>query len=71
MNKSNKTPLLWRVLSNTYGDKIVFGNCRDRKGKESVALGFEAGPQGQAKVLIYGPESNEPVLYEGSFFTAG
>ncbi|KAF8585428.1 hypothetical protein K439DRAFT_1632696 [Ramaria rubella] len=66
MNKSSKTPLLWRVLSNKYSDKIVFGNCRDRKGKESVKLGFEAGEQSKQKVLIYGPEDTEPILYEGS-----
>jgi protein disulfide-isomerase A6 len=65
MNKSNKMPLLWRVLSNKYGNDLVFVNCRDRKGKESVALGFEAGPQWQGKVLVYGREDKEPVLYEG------
>lgn len=65
MNKSNKMPLLWKVLSSKYGDDILFVNCRDRKGKESVELGFEAGLQSKPKVLVYGREDKEPVLYEG------
>ena len=65
MNKSNKMPLLWKVLSSKYGDDIVFGNCRDRQGRVSVDMGFEAGPQSKPKVIVYGREDKEPVLYEG------
>jgi len=64
MNKSNKMPLLWKVLSNKFGDQIFFVNCRDRQGRESVALGFEAGEK-KHKVLIYGKHETEPILYDG------
>ncbi|KAF8507299.1 protein disulfide isomerase [Hysterangium stoloniferum] len=64
MNKSNKMPLLWKVLSNKFGDQIVFVNCRDRQGRESVALGFEAGDK-KHNVLIYGKHETEPILYDG------
>ncbi|KAF8515913.1 hypothetical protein JB92DRAFT_2810514 [Gautieria morchelliformis] len=65
MNKSNKMPLLWKVLSNKYGKDIVFVNCRDRQGKVSVEMGFEAEPQSKHKVIVYGRDDAEPVLYEG------
>ncbi|KIJ55097.1 hypothetical protein M422DRAFT_23749 [Sphaerobolus stellatus SS14] len=64
MNKSNKTPLLWKVISQKYGDKITFVNCRDRKGKESANLGFEITDK-KHKLLIFGPNGEEPILYEG------
>jgi protein disulfide-isomerase A6 len=67
MNKSNKMPLLWKVLSNKYGDKVVFINCRDRRGKVSVELGFEVGEK-QHKILMYGADEAEPILYDGMYF---
>jgi len=68
MNKSNKSPLLWRVLSNKYSHEIVFANCRDRKGKVSVEMGFEKGEQSRPKILVYGPDDTRPILYEGSSY---
>jgi protein disulfide-isomerase A6 len=70
MNKSNKMPLLWKVLSTKYGDDIVFVNCRDRQGKVSEEMGFEAELQSKHKVIVYGREDTEPVLYEGSSLKA-
>jgi len=64
VNKTSKTPLLWRILSNKYGDKIVFGNARDRKGKVSEDLGFEAGDK-KHKIVVYGENEKDPILYEG------
>ncbi|KAF8271519.1 hypothetical protein EI94DRAFT_1720313 [Lactarius quietus] len=38
----------------------------DRKGKSSVALGYEAGTKKESKVLIYPAGSTKPVLFEGA-----
>ena len=66
MNRSNKTPLLWKVLSNKYRKDIIFGNCPDGEGRVSAEMGFEAGTQSNSKVIMYGREDKSPVLYEGS-----
>ncbi|TDL26700.1 hypothetical protein BD410DRAFT_819350 [Rickenella mellea] len=65
MNKSNKMPLLWTVLNNKYKDQIIFASHRDRKGRDSVKLGFEAGPEKSPKVLIYPEGDTKPVKYDG------
>jgi protein disulfide-isomerase A6 len=65
MNKSNKMPLLWSTLGNKYGGDILFYSHRDRKGKGSVKLGFEAGESGKPKVLVYGPGETQPIMFEG------
>ena len=49
MVKNNKMPILWQALANKYRDRIAFFNHRDRRGKSSVQLGFEAGGD-EAKV---------------------
>lgn len=66
MNKTNKKPLLWSVLANKYKDQIVFFTHRDRKGKDSVKMGFEAGEDGVPKVLIYPAGESKPVQYDGT-----
>ncbi|KAJ4474937.1 hypothetical protein J3R30DRAFT_3505018 [Lentinula aciculospora] len=58
-------PLLWTVLGNKYAGKMELASHRDRKGKSSVAMGYEAGEQKSSKVLIYAPNSTIPVRYEG------
>lgn len=65
MNKSNKMPLLWSTLANKYKDQIIFFSHRDRKGKDSVKMGFEAGESGQPKVLIYPAGETKPGMYQG------
>ncbi|KAH8110774.1 hypothetical protein DFH11DRAFT_1466411, partial [Phellopilus nigrolimitatus] len=65
MNKSNKMPLLWSTLANKYRDQISFFSHRDRHGKTSVKMGFEAGEDGVAKVLIYAPDETKPFMFKG------
>ena len=65
LKKSSKIPLLWTVLANKYRDDIVFGSHRDRRGKSSVKMGYEAGEDKVPKVLIYPAGETKPVLYEG------
>ncbi|KAF7356933.1 Protein disulfide isomerase [Mycena venus] len=66
LTKDKKVPLLWKVLANKYqGLGLEFGTHRDRKGKSSVALGFEAGEKKDSKVLVYSPGSTKPFRYEG------
>ena len=65
MNKSNKKPLLWSSLANKYRDDIVFFTHRDRRGKSSVKLGFEAGEENEPKILIYPPGETKPVQFQG------
>ncbi|GJJ11546.1 hypothetical protein Clacol_005780 [Clathrus columnatus] len=63
LNKTSKTPLLWRALAQKYGNDIMFGNCRDRKGKVSIDMGFEATEK-KYKVIIYPPGVEIPFLYD-------
>ncbi|KAJ7089736.1 thioredoxin-like protein [Mycena belliarum] len=67
LTKDKKVPLLWKVLANKYEGKLEFGTHRDRKGKSSVALGFEAGDlvKKESKVLVYSPGSTTPFRYGG------
>lgn len=66
LTKDKKVPLLWKVLANKYqGLGLEFGTHRDRKGKSSVELGFEAGEKKESKVLVYSPGSTKPFRYEG------
>ncbi|KAJ4000340.1 hypothetical protein F5050DRAFT_1563164 [Lentinula boryana] len=65
LTKEKIIPLLWTVLGNKFAGKIELASHRDRKGKSSVAMGYEAGEQKSSKVLIYAPGSTTPVRYEG------
>jgi len=67
LTKDKKVPLLWRVLANKYEGQLEFATHRDRKGRSSVALGFEAGDlvKKESKVLVYSPGSTKPFRYEG------
>lgn len=65
MNKKEKPPLIWQVLSNRFKHRMGFGNLYDPKGKYSQTLGFETGADNQNKILIYPVGSAEPVLYDG------
>jgi protein disulfide-isomerase A6 len=67
LSKDKDIPLMWKVLANKYRDDFAFANHRDRKGKSSVALGYEAGTKKESKVLIYSPGSTEPFLFEGTW----
>jgi len=66
LSKAKDIPLMWKVLANKYRDDFAFANHRDRKGKSSVALGYEAGTKKESKVLIYPAGSTKPVLFEGA-----
>jgi len=66
LSKEKDIPLMWKVLANQYRDDFAFANHRDRKGKTSVALGYEAGTKKESKVLIYPAGSTEPFLFEGT-----
>lgn len=65
LTKDKKVPLLWQVLANKYAGQLEMGTHRDKEGKTSVSLGFEAGGKKGSKVLIYPVGSNTPVRYEG------
>ncbi|KAI0317228.1 hypothetical protein OF83DRAFT_1190790 [Amylostereum chailletii] len=65
LSKSKGVPLLWQVLANKYRDQLTFANHRDRKGKSSVKLGYEAGTKKESKVLVYPAGSTKPVLFQG------
>ena len=64
MLKSNKMPILWQALANKYSEQMTFFNHRDRRGKSSVTLGFEAGGD-EAKVLIIPAGETKPSQYMG------
>lgn len=66
LTKDKKVPLLWKVLGNKYQGQLEFATHRDRKGKSSVILGYEAGEKKAAKVFIYPVGSKQAVRYEGS-----
>ncbi|KAI0259416.1 hypothetical protein BC834DRAFT_633336 [Gloeopeniophorella convolvens] len=65
LSKSKNVPLMWQVLANKYRDNFAFANHRDRKGKTSVTLGYQAGSKKESKVLVYPAGSTKPVLFEG------
>ena len=66
LSKEKDIPLMWKVLANKYRDDFAFANHRDRKGKTSVALGYEAGTKQESKVLVYSAGSTKPFLFEGT-----
>lgn len=66
LTKDKKVPLLWQVLANKYDGQIEFGSHRDRDGKSSVKLGYEAGGKKEPKVFIYAPGSKDGVRYQGA-----
>jgi protein disulfide-isomerase A6 len=57
---------MWKVLANKYRDAFAFANHRDRKGKSSEALGYDAGTQKESKILVYPAGLTKPVLFEGT-----
>ncbi|KAG9224258.1 hypothetical protein CCMSSC00406_0004757 [Pleurotus cornucopiae] len=65
LTKEKKVPLLWKVLGNKYQGQLELASHRDRRGKSSVKLGYEAGEKNQAKVLVYAAGSTKPVRFEG------
>ncbi|KAI0040474.1 thioredoxin-like protein, partial [Auriscalpium vulgare] len=65
LSKNKDVPLLWKVLANKYRDNFEFGSHRDRKGRTSVKLGYEAGSKKESKVLVYPAGAAKPVLFEG------
>ncbi|KAF7289412.1 Protein disulfide isomerase [Mycena chlorophos] len=65
LTKEKKVPLLWKVLANKYEGKLEFGTHRDKNGKTSESLGFEAGEKKESKVLVYSEGSTAPFRYEG------
>ncbi|KAI0296562.1 hypothetical protein B0F90DRAFT_1745521 [Multifurca ochricompacta] len=65
LSKVKDIPLMWKVLANKYRDDFAFANHRDRDGKTSVALGYDAGTKKDSKILVYQAGSTEPFLFEG------
>jgi protein disulfide-isomerase A6 len=59
---------MWKVLANKYRDDFAFANHRDRKGKSSEALGYDAGTQKESKILVYPAGSAKPSLFDGTCF---
>ncbi|KAH9968412.1 hypothetical protein BGW80DRAFT_1338369 [Lactifluus volemus] len=65
LSKAKDLPLMWKVLANKYRDDFAFASHRDRKGKSSVALGYDSGTQKDSKILIYPTGSTKPFLFQG------
>ncbi|KAF8649295.1 hypothetical protein AX16_005899 [Volvariella volvacea WC 439] len=65
LTKDKKVPLLWKVLGNKYQGQLELASHRDRKGKSSVALGYEAGEKKEAKVIVYPQGTTGAVRYQG------
>ena len=59
---------MWKVLANKYRDDFAFANHRDRKGKSSEALGYDAGTHKESKILVYPAGLAKPLLFEGTCF---
>lgn len=66
LNQGKHIPMLWQVMSVRYHEHIKFSIHRDRYARSSEAMGFEAGPKGSSKVLIYPAGSTDYVRYEGT-----
>jgi protein disulfide-isomerase A6 len=66
LSKAKDIPLMWKVLANKYRDDFAFANHRDRKGKSSEALHYNAGTQKESKILVYPAGSAKPLLFEGT-----
>lgn len=67
-SKAKDIPLMWKVLANKYRDDFAFANHRDRKGKSSEALGYDAGTHKESKILVYPAGLAKPFLFEGTGF---
>ncbi|KAF9483022.1 thioredoxin-like protein [Pholiota conissans] len=66
LTKEKKMPLLWQVLGNKYSHTaLAFASHRDKKGKSSIAMGYEAGGPKEPKVLIYPEGADKPMIYQG------
>ncbi|KZV70813.1 hypothetical protein PENSPDRAFT_685102 [Peniophora sp. CONT] len=65
LTRAKTVPLVWQVVANKYRDDFKFASHRDRKGRSSVAMGFEAGGDKDSKILYYPPGSTTPVRFEG------
>jgi len=66
LSKDKKVPLLWKALGNRYSHKMEFASAEDKKGNTLKALGLTVGEEKKgSKVVIYAPDSAEPVLYDG------
>lgn len=66
LGKDKKVPLLWKALGNRYTHKMEFATAPDPKGTILAALGLTVDDEKKgAKVVIYAPDSDEPVLYSG------
>ena len=57
---------MWKVLANKYRDDLAFANHRDRDGKASATLGYDAATQKESKILVYPAGSATPFLFEGT-----
>jgi protein disulfide-isomerase A6 len=69
LSKAKDIPLMWKVLANKYRDDFAFANHRDRDGKSSVTLGYDAGTQKESKILVYPAGLDKPFLFEGTYPT--
>jgi len=65
LTKAKDMPLMWKVLANKYRDDFAFATHRDRNGKSSVALGYDAGIGTESKILVYPAGFARPFLFEG------
>jgi protein disulfide-isomerase A6 len=65
LTKEKKTPLLWTVLGNNFAGEIELAVLRDRKGKASVAMGYDANLESKSNILIYPVGSTKAARYEG------
>ncbi|VDC05190.1 unnamed protein product [Peniophora sp. CBMAI 1063] len=65
LTRAKTVPLVWQVVANKYRDDFKFASHRDRKGRSSVAMGFEAGGDKDSKILYYPPGSTMPIRFQG------
>ena len=66
LTRAKTVPLVWQVVANKYRDDFKFASHRDRKGRSSVAMGFEAGGDKDSKILYYPPGSTMPIRFQGT-----
>ena len=66
-NAKSKLPLLWRVLSNTYKDKVALAVTRDKRMADvAQALGIDVS-DGKAKVVVWGVGDDAATVYDGTY----
>jgi len=60
-----KTPLQWKVLQNTFHNKITFAALKDADG--SIAQSFDIDSNGgkESVILVWNVDATEPVVYKG------